>query len=54
MNLIFHAFSTYSKNLVGSVNVGDSMEKRESSFTFGRKVNWYNLCGKWYGGSSEK
>ena len=29
----------------------ESMEKREPSHAVGGNVNWYNHCGKQYGGS---
>jgi len=35
------------------INAGEHVEKRESSFTVGGNVNWYNQYGKKYGGSSE-
>ena len=35
-------------------NVGDDMEKRESSNTDGSNVNWYSHCGKQYGDFSIK
>ena len=35
------------------MNGGEGMEKREPSYTVGEEVNWYNHCGKEYGGSSE-
>ena len=34
-------------------NAGESVEKREPSYTVGRNVNWYNHYGKQYGGTSE-
>ena len=34
-------------------NAGDSVEKRETSYTVGGNVNWYNYYRKQYGGSSE-
>ena len=30
---------------------GEGMEKRESPYTVGRNVNWYNHYGEWYGSS---
>ena len=27
----------------------EGMEKRESPYTVGRNVNWYNHYGEWYG-----
>ena len=36
------------------INVGDGMEKRESSNTDGRNVHWYSHCGKQYGDFSIK
>ena len=35
-------------------NAGEGVEKRESSYTVGGNVKWYNHYGKQYGGSSEK
>ena len=35
-------------------NVGDDMEKRDSSNTDGSDVNWYSHCGKLYGDFSIK
>ena len=32
---------------------GESVEKREHSYTAGKKVNWYKHYGKQYGGSSD-
>ena len=34
-------------------NAGESVEKREPSFTIVGDVNWYNHYGKQYGGTSE-
>ena len=34
-------------------NAGKGVEKRESSFTVGGNVNWYNHYGKQHGGTSE-
>ena len=34
-------------------NVGEDIEKRESSYIAGRNVNWYRHCGKQYGESSK-
>jgi len=34
-------------------NAEKGVEKREPSDTVGGNVNWYNHCGKQYGGSSE-
>ena len=33
-------------------NAGEDVEKRETSYTVGGNVNWYNLYGKQYGVSS--
>ena len=33
-------------------NAGEGVEKRVPSFTVGGNVNWYNHCGKQYGGTS--
>ena len=35
------------------INAGEDVEKRESSYTVDRDVNWYNHYGKQYRGSSE-
>ena len=34
-------------------NAGEGVDKRESSYSVNRNVNWYNCRGKQYGGSSE-
>ena len=34
-------------------NAREGVEKRESSYTVGGNVNWYNHYGKQYGSSSE-
>ena len=34
-------------------NAGMDAEKREPSYTVGGNVNWFNCCGKQYGGSSK-
>ena len=34
-------------------NTGEGVEKRESSYTVGGNINWYNCYGKPYGGNSE-
>ena len=34
-----------------TVNVGEGVEKREPSYSIGRKVNWYSHYAEWYGGS---
>ena len=34
-----------------TINAGESVEKRESSCTVGRNVNWYNHYGRQYGDS---
>ena len=38
----------------GGANVAEDMEKRETSCTVGRNVNWYSHCGKQYGDFSIK
>ena len=35
-------------------NAREGVEKKEPCYTIGGDVNWYNHCGKQYGGSSEK
>ena len=35
------------------INAGEGVEKTEPSCTVGGNVNWYNLYGKQYGGSSQ-
>ena len=35
-------------------NAREGMEQMEPSCTVGGNINWYNLCGKQYGGTSEK
>ena len=35
------------------INVGEGVEKREPLYTVGGNVNWYNHCGKQYGGFSK-
>jgi len=37
----------------GGANVAEDMEKRETSCTVGRNVNWYSHCGKQYGDFSK-
>ena len=34
-------------------NSGEVVEKRESFYTVGGNINWFNQYGKQYGGSSE-
>jgi len=34
-------------------NAGEVVKKRETSYTIGGSVNWYNHYGKHCGGSSE-
>ena len=34
-------------------NAGEGAEKRETSYTAGGNVNWYNHYGKQYGSTSE-
>ena len=34
-------------------NAGEVVEKREHSCTVGGNVNWYNHCGKQYGGTQK-
>ena len=34
-------------------NVGEDVEKRDSSYTIGGNVNWFSHNGKQYGGSSK-
>ena len=36
------------------INVGEDVEKRESSYTVGGNVNWCSHCGEQYGGSFKK
>ena len=38
---------------VQTINTGEDVEKMEPSYTVGGNVNWYNLYGKQYAGSSE-
>ena len=33
------------------MDTGEGVEKRESSYTVGGNVNWYNHYGEQYGGS---
>ena len=37
-----------------NINVGEGVEKKESSYTIGGNVNWYNYYGEQYGGSLRK
>ena len=37
-----------------NVNAGEDVEKKESSYTVGGNVNWYNYYGEQYGGSLRK
>ena len=51
-----HHFTTdwlSSKNLQ-TVNVGESVEERETSYTVGGNVNLYHYCGEQYGGLLKK
>ena len=41
-----------SQNLQ-TINAGEGVEKRDSSYTVGGNVNWYSHCGEQYGGSSK-
>ena len=34
-----------------TINVGQGVENRESSYTAGGNVNWYSQCEEAYGGS---
>ena len=34
-----------------TIDAGEGVKKRASSYTVGRNVNWYNHCGEQYGGS---
>ena len=34
-----------------TIHVGESVEKRETSYTVGTNVNWYSHYGEQYGGS---
>ena len=36
------------------ITVGESVEKKELSYTVGGTVHWYNHYRKQYGGSSKK
>ena len=36
--------------LIQIANLWEDMDKRESSYTVGRNVNWCSYCGKQYGG----
>ena len=36
--------------LIQIANLGEDMDKRESSYTVGGNVNWCSYCGKQYGG----
>ena len=38
----------HKKNLQ-TISAGEDVEKRESSYTVGGNVNWYNHCGNHYG-----
>ena len=42
-----------SSKSLQTINAGEGTEKRESSYTAGRNINWYNHNGKQDGGSSE-
>lgn len=33
-----------------TINAGEDLEKQEFYQTVGRDVNWFNSCGKQYGG----
>ena len=35
-------------------NAGEGVEKREPSYTVAGNINWYNHCGKQYGGYLRK
>jgi len=34
-------------------SIGEDVEKKETSCTIGGNVNWWNHCGKQYGGSPQ-
>ena len=34
-----------------TTNTGESMERREPSYSVSGNVNWYSHCGEQYGGS---
>ena len=40
--------------LIQIANLGEDMDKRESSYTVGGNVNWCSYCGKQYGGFKKK
>ena len=42
-----------SKNLQ-TINAGEGVDKRETSYTVGGNVNWYDHYGEQYGGSLKK
>ena len=43
----------HQKNLQ-TINAGEGVEKRESSYTIGKNVSWYRHHGEEYGGSFKK
>ena len=48
--MLYQAEWVPSKNLQG-INAGESVEKREPSYTVSGHMNWCSHCGKQYGGS---
>ena len=50
---IFNSVLLPSSKCLQIINAVEGMEKRESSYTVGGTVNWYNHYGKHYGDSSK-
>ena len=48
-----HQSEWLSSKSLQTINAGESVEKREPSYTVGRNVNWCNHCGRQYGDFSE-
>ena len=51
----YHLTQSEGHSLISlqTTNAGESVEKREPSYTVDVNVNWYNQHGNQYGGSSE-
>ena len=52
INTQTHSMAIINKS-TNNKNAEEGVEKRESSYVFGRNVNWCSHYGKQYGGSLE-
>ena len=51
MSITSHWSEWSSSKSLQTINAGEDVEKKESSYTVGGNVNWYNHYGEQYGGS---